>query len=453
MKPQSVGTDMNIQIKTPLPGPKSIALMERRRAAVARGPFHSTPIFIKCAKGALVEDVDGNQLIDFASGIGVVNVGHTPQSVVTAVSEQAKQVLHAGFNVTPYESYVKLAEKLNQLTPGSFAKKTLLANSGAEAVENAIKIARAFTKRQAVICFDHAFHGRTYMALALTSKAKPYKLGFAPFPAEIYRAPFPYSYLGMDGDTAFKKFEELVSTQVVPSQVAAVIIEPVLGEGGFVPAPKEFLAKLSEFCSNNGIVLIADEIQTGFGRTGTLFASQQLEFIPDIITMAKGMGAGLPISAVTGRMEIMDAPMEGGVGGTYGGNPLACAAALAVLEIFEKEEGELLKRSRKIGETLRNRMNHWKDRFQIIGDVRGLGPMMGMELVKDRQTKEPYREAVASLVKYNYEHGVLTLSAGTFGNVLRLLMPLVIEEDQLKEGLDVLEAGLNHLSQMYDEGR
>jgi 4-aminobutyrate aminotransferase/(S)-3-amino-2-methylpropionate transaminase len=436
---------MNIRLNTPLPGPKSKALMERRRAAVARGPFHSTPIFVKSAKGALVEDVDGNQLLDFASGIGVVNVGHSPASVVQAISEQAAQVIHSGFNVIPHESYVKLAEKLNAAAPGTFAKKTLLINSGAEAVENAIKIARAFTGRQAVICFDHAYHGRTYMAMALTAKAKPYKVGFAPFPSEIYRAPFPYEYRGETADSAFKKFEEVVSTQVTPQQVAAVIIEPVLGEGGFVPAPREFLKKLREFCTANGIVLIADEIQTGFGRTGTLFASEQLGFEPDLVTLAKGLGAGLPIAAVTGRAEIMDAPMDGGIGGTYGGNPVACASALAVFELFEKNSAELLKKAKAVGETIQKRLNSWKEKYPIVGDVRGLGPMMAVELVKDRKTKEPNREAVAALMKYSYEHGVLTLSAGTFGNVVRLLVPLVIEKDQLEEGLNVLEEGLKSL--------
>jgi 4-aminobutyrate aminotransferase/(S)-3-amino-2-methylpropionate transaminase len=340
---------------------------------------------------------------------------------------------------------VKLSEKLNAATPGSFAKKTLLVNSGAEAVENAIKIARAFTGRQAVICFDHAYHGRTYMAMALTAKAKPYKVGFAPFPSEIYRAPFPYEYRGETADSAFKKFEELVATQVTPQQVAAVIIEPVLGEGGFVPAPKEFLKKIREFCTTNGIVLIADEIQTGFGRTGTLFASERLDFVPDLMTLAKGLGAGLPIAAVTGRADIMDAPMDGGIGGTYGGNPVACAAALAVFDLFEKNNGELLKKSVVVGETIRARLNSWKEKYPVIGDVRGLGPMMAVELVKDRQTKEPHREAVAALMKYAYEHGVIALSAGTFGNVVRLLVPLVIEKDQLEEGLNVLEEGLKSI--------
>jgi 4-aminobutyrate aminotransferase/(S)-3-amino-2-methylpropionate transaminase len=439
---------MAIKLKTKIPGPKSLELMARRKAAVARGPFHATPVFMSRAKGALIEDVDGNQLIDFAAGIGVVNAGHAPDSVVAEIREQAGRVLHAGFNVTPYEGYVALAERLNKATPGSHAKKTLLVNSGAEAVENAIKIARAATGRQAIVCFDHAFHGRTYMAMTLTAKAKPYKAGFGPFNSEVYRTPFPYAYR-WQGDQArlsedcFKRFEELVTTQIGTGQLAAVIIEPVLGEGGFVPAPREFLARLRDFCTREGVVLIADEIQTGFGRTGTLFASEQLGLTPDLMTLAKGLGGGLPIAAVVGRAEMMDAPVEGGVGGTYGGNPVACAAALSVLDAFEK--GDLLSRAKRLGETVATRLRDWQRSSPLIGDVRGLGPMLGFELVKDKTTKEPNKEAAGALAKYCYEHGVVILTAGTFGNVVRLLMPLVIEPSELEEGLKVLEEGLREL--------
>jgi 4-aminobutyrate aminotransferase/(S)-3-amino-2-methylpropionate transaminase len=361
-----------------------------------------------------------------------------------------------GFNVTPYESYVRVCEKLNQLTPGNFPKKSFLVNSGAEAVENAIKIARAHTGRQAVVCFDHGYHGRTYMAMSLTSKSKPYKYGFGPFNSEIYRAPFPYAYRWNQTSGShpvsdeqvsrecFKQFEDLVNAQIGATQVAAVILEPILGEGGFVPAPKEFLAKLRDFCTTHKIVLIADEIQTGFGRTGTLFASEQLGLVPDLITAAKGLGGGMPLSAVTGRAEIMDAPMEGGIGGTYCGNPVACAAALAVFETFEKTD--LLARAKKLGEQIQSKLSEWKKNYPIVGDVRGLGPMQAIELVKDRATKEPDAETAKKLVRYCYERGLVIMTAGTNGNVVRLLMPLVIEPATLQEGLAVLQAGIQELS-------
>lgn len=442
---------MTIKIQTPIPGPKSQALMVERQRHVARGPFHTTPIFVARAKGAMLEDVDGNQLIDFAAGIGVANTGHCPDALTRAVKEQSDRFVHLSFNVTPYENYIRLAEKLNHAAPGEFPKKTFLANSGAEAVENAIKIARSFTGRQAVICFDHAFHGRTYMAMSLTSKAKPYKYGFAPFNPEVYRAPFPYTYRWPTGsDSAlvsrecFEQFEDLVNTRVGATQVAAVILEPILGEGGFITAPREFLIRLREFCTKNGIVLIADEIQTGFGRTGTLFASQQLGLVPDLITSAKGLGGGMPISAVTGRAEIMDAPAEGGIGGTFGGNPLSCAAALSVFEMMEK--GKVLERSKSLGETLQSRLHEWAEKYPLIGEVRGLGPMQALELVKNKQTKEPHPEAAKKIVRLCYERGVIVMTAGSSGNVVRLLMPLVITPEELNEGLAVLERAIQEVS-------
>lgn len=445
----------SIQLKTALPGPKSKALMSERISHVARGPFHTTPIFVARAEGAVLEDVDGNHLLDFAAGIGVLNIGHTANAVVQAVQEQASLFTHASINVTPYESYVRVCEKLNALTPGKFKKKSCLFNSGAEAVENAIKIARAFTRRQAVICFDHAFHGRTYMAMTLTSKAKPYKTGFGPFNPEVYRAPFPYAYrwpnTGEKGtnekippakisEECFKQFEELVNARVCPTEVAAVIIEPVLGEGGFIPAPPEFLARLRKFCSDHQIVFIADEIQTGFGRTGSLFACEQLGIEPDLMVTAKGLGGGLPLSAVTGKAEIMDGPIEGGIGGTYSGNPIACAAALSVFESFA--DGTLLSNARALGETLQRRLRMWHEKFKHIGDIRGLGPMLAMELVKDQKTKEPFPEAAKAIVKSCSERGVVLMSAGTFGNVLRFLMPLTMTQAQLNEGLEVVEGAL-----------
>ncbi|MGA9519957.1 MAG: 4-aminobutyrate--2-oxoglutarate transaminase [Myxococcaceae bacterium] len=425
--------------------------MSERNAHVARGPFHTTPLFVARARGALIEDVDGNVLIDFASGIGVVNVGHAPPSVVEAIRVQADRLLHAGFNVTPYELYVRVAEKLNRAAPGDFAKKSFLVNTGAEAVENAIKIARAFTGRPAVVCFDHAFHGRTYMALSLTSKAQPYKEGLGPFCAEVYRAPFPDPYRWPTGsdparvsEECFRQTEELITRRIGASQVAAVIIEPLLGEGGFIPAPAAFLARLRALCSRHGIVLIADEIQTGFGRTGTLFASEQLGLAPDLLVCAKGLAAGLPLGAVTGRAEIMDAPGGGAIGGTFGGNPLACAAALEVFELFQ--DGDLLAKARGIGERVRTRMLRLQERHPVIGDVRGLGSMIAVELVKDRTSKEPDPEAVSELIQRCYEGGVVVMRAGPFGNSLRFLMPLVIQPEDLDQGLRVVEAAFDALS-------
>ncbi|MBK9294103.1 MAG: 4-aminobutyrate--2-oxoglutarate transaminase [Oligoflexia bacterium] len=436
---------MNIEIKTQIPGPKSKKLMLHREQHVARGPFHVSPVFVANAHGAVIEDVDGNKFLDFSSGIGVANTGHSHPKTIKAVKDQLEKFSHTSFNVTPYESYSLLCEKLNQKTPGHFTKKTFLANSGAEAVENAIKIARSYTKKPAIVCFDHGYHGRTYMAMGLTSKVIPYKEGFGPFPGEIYKTSFPYEYRATSKnfvETAFADFKNLVN-KIDADKTAAVIIEPVLGEGGFIPAPKEFLKGISEFCAKNNIVVIADEIQTGFGRTGTLFASEQLDFTPDLITTAKGLGGGLPISAVTGRAEIMDAPMVGGIGGTYCGNPLACAAALSVFEIFEKDS--ILQNAQMLSQKLREKLLYFKEKFNIIGDVRGLGPMQAIELVKDLNTKEPNTDAAKALVKFGYENGVILMSAGSFGNVIRFLIPLIMTDTQLEEGLNVIEKGLAQL--------
>jgi 4-aminobutyrate aminotransferase/(S)-3-amino-2-methylpropionate transaminase len=437
---------MTIRLKTPLPGPRSRELMALRERFVARGPFHATPVFLARAEGARLEDADGNTLIDFASGIGVANVGHAPPSVVEAVRGQSGRFLHAGFNVTPYETYVRLAERLGAVVPCAGPRKTLLVNSGAEAVENAVKIARAATGRPRVVCFEHGFHGRTYMAMSLTAKDRPYKEGFGPFCSEVTRVPFPYCYRWpgtSDPERVSQECFQALTAAVTPNKTAAAIIEPVLGEGGFVPAPPAFLKKLRAYCSEHGIVLIADEIQSGFGRTGTLFASEQLGFEPDLVTLAKGLGGGLPLAAVVGRADLMDAPVVGGIGGTYGGNPVACAAALAVLDLFA--DGSLLKRSRRIGETLAARLEAWKGRFPRIGDVRGLGPMRALELVRDRASKEPAKEAAADLARRCWERGLVVLTAGTFGNVVRLLVPLCVSDGDLSEGLEVLEAGLEDM--------
>jgi 4-aminobutyrate aminotransferase / (S)-3-amino-2-methylpropionate transaminase / 5-aminovalerate transaminase len=438
---------MRIDLKTEIPGPKSRALMEARKAHVARGPFHSTPVFAARAHGAIIEDVDGNRLLDFASGIAVTNLGHTPEDVVEAIRAQAGRFLHTSFNVVPYEGYVALAERLNRLAPARGPKKTFLANSGAEAVENAIKIARVHTRRQGVVCFDHAFHGRTYMAMSLTSKAV-YRQGFAPYSGEVYRAPFPYAYRAPEPDAAawaFRSFRDLALNHIGIDNLAAVIIEPVLGEGGFIDAPVPFVRDLAAFCADHGVVLIADEIQTGFGRTGALFACEHYGIEPDLVTMAKGLGSGLPISAVTGRAEIMDAPVEGAIGGTYGGNPLACAAALAVLDRMEADGGAFIARAKKLGERIGERLRALQERDPRVGDVRGIGPMRGIELVKDRATKEPDKAAASAIARYCWQRGVIVLTAGTYGNVLRLLVPLTIEEDELEEGLGVIEAGFDEM--------
>ncbi len=440
----------HIRLKTAVPGPASLALMQRRRNSVARGPFHSTPIFAHRANGALIEDVDGNCFIDLAAGIGVLNVGNTHPEVVRRVKEQADLALHTSFNVTATEGYVAVAEELQKVAPGSFEKRTLLVNSGAEAVENAIKIARAFTRRPAIVCFDHAYHGRTYMAMTLTSKSKPYKFGFAPFNSDVYRVPFPYAYRWATSSEpervaaeCFEKMKEVIHSQIGVEQVAAIIIEPVLGEGGFIPAPASFLKSLREFCTDNGVVLIADEVQSGFGRTGCLFASETLGVVPDLLTLAKGLGGGLPIGAVVGRADMMDAPGDGGIGGTFGGNPLACAAAQGVFEVFR--DGSLLKDVQRKGALIEARLEGWKSRFSKVGDVRGLGMMRGVELVKDRDARTPDKDSVSEWVRFAYENGVILLSAGTFGNVVRLLPPLVITDSQLHEALDVMEKGLEYL--------
>jgi 4-aminobutyrate aminotransferase/(S)-3-amino-2-methylpropionate transaminase len=435
-----------INIKTQIPGPKSQQLMEQRHKHVARGPFHVTPIFVKRAKGSFVEDVDGNVFLDFSSGFGVVNTGHCADAVVNAIKAQAEQFIHTSFNILPYEGYIKVCEQLNQHTPGHFEKKSILLNSGAEAVENAIKIARAYTGKQAVICFNHAYHGRTYMAMTLTAKNKPYKNGFGPFLSEVHCAPMPYEYR-WDGpncvEECFNAFSELANVRVGVEHIAALIFEPVLGEGGFIPFPAPFLQKLREFATANNIVLIADEIQSGFGRTGTMFAMKTMGVIPDLTVSAKGLGSGTVIAAVTGKAEIMDAAMVGGLGGTFGGNPLSCAAALEVFKIFE--EGSLLNNVDNLSKVLHSRLSGFKDQYKIVGDVRGLGVMQGIELVKDKHSKEPDKPAAEKLSRFCLEHGLIILSCGTYGNVIRLLMPLSTDVKDLEIGLSIIEEGLKTL--------
>src|ERR1700719_229128 len=437
----------SIQVRTEIPGPRSRALMARREAAIPRGPYHSTPIFAAKADGAILEDVDGNRFIDFAGGIGCANMGHRSAPVMAAIREQLEKYLHLCFSVTPYEPYVAVAEKLNALAPGKFAKKTFIVNTGAEAVENSIKIARAYTKRPAVICFNDAFHGRTLLAMSLTSKTNPYKEGFAPFVNDIYRIPYAYCYRCSYNltypsckMTCAHALEDAFKRLVPADSVAAVLVEPILGEGGFVTPPKEFFGIIQEICRKHGILFIADEVQSGIGRTGKFFAIEHYGAEPDIITSAKSLGGGLPLAAVTGRAEIMDAAEVGGLGGTFGGNPAACSAALAALEIIEKDG--LLARSTAIGKKFEERGKKWEKQFQVVGEVRGLGGMCAIELVKNPAPRQPASDETKKLAQYCYEHGLITITAGTYGNVMRLLVPLMVSDAQFSEGLDVLEAGL-----------
>ena len=432
--------------------------MKRREAAVPRGPYHATPIFAARADGAVIEDVDGNRFLDFAGGIGCLNTGHRPAEIESAIRQQLEKYLHLCFSVTPYEGYIAVAEKLNALAPGKFAKKTLLVNSGAEAVENAVKIARAYTKRPAIIAFNDAFHGRTMMALSLTSKTHPYKAGFEPFPGDVYRLPYAYCYRCSYGLTypscklaCATALEDAFKRVVAAESVAAVIAEPILGEGGFIAPPKEYYSVLQEICHKHGILFIADEVQSGIGRTGKFFAIEHYGVEPDIITSAKSLGGGLPLAAVTGRAEIMDAAGVGGLGGTFGGNPLACAAALAALEIIEKQG--LLARSTALGRKFAERGKKWENQFQVVGEVRGLGGMCAIELVKNPATREPAADETKKLAQHCYENGLITITAGTYGNVMRILVPLVVSDAQFEEGLDVLEAGLAHVGSAAPQGQ
>lgn len=435
----------SIELRTEIPGPRSRALLERRTAAVPRGPYNATPIFVKAGRGATLEDVDGNRFLDFAGGIGCLNVGHANPRVVDAAREQIGRFTHACFHVTPYESYVALAERLNALVPGDYAKKTFFVSSGAEAVENAVKIARAATGRSGILAFEDGFHGRTLLALTLTSKVQPYKAGFGPFAPEVYRVPYAYCYrcsLNLTYPSCSVRcvdsIEDFFKRYVAAEAVAAVIVEPVLGEGGFAVPPPEFLARLRELTKRHGILLIADEVQTGFGRTGKLFAVEHSGVVPDILIAAKSIAGGFPLASITGRADLMDSPIVGGLGGTFGGNPVSLAAAHAVLDEIES----LFPKAERIGQVFRRRAEGWKARFPVVGDVRGLGAMGALELVSNRETREPAKDATNAVAKFCYEKGLLTITAGTYGNVIRTLMPLVISEAELEEGLSVLEAAL-----------
>jgi len=436
-----------IQLRTAIPGPKSVALADRRAAAVPRALTHATPVYVAQAEDAWIEDVDGNRFIDFAGGIGCLNVGHRREPVLSAVRKQLDQFLHTCVQVTAYEGYVRLAERMNEVTPGKFPKKTLFVNSGAEAVENAVKIARAHTGRPGIVAFEDAFHGRTMMTLALTSKTHPYKAGFAPFPGDVYRIPYAYCYrcsysLKYPSCDLYcaRHLEDTFKRVVASEDVAAVIAEPVLGEGGFVVPPPDYFRVLMEICHQHGVLFIADEVQSGFGRTGKLFASEYYGIEPDILVSAKSIGGGLPLAAITGRAEIMDAPGPGGLGGTFAGNPVSCAAALAVLDLFDKEG--LLARANEIGRHFQQRAKDFQKQWPLIGDVRGLGGMQAIELVKSAQSREPAADETKQVTKYCYEHGLIAINAGSYSNVIRVLVPLVVTDAQLEEGMDVLEAAL-----------
>jgi len=416
-------------------------LVRKKEESLPRGVFNMTPLIISEANGARVKDITGRQYIDFAGGVGV---GHCPNAVVEAIRDQAGKYIHTCFHLMMYEPYIALAEKLNHIVPGDYPKKTLLTNSGAEAVENGVKIARYFTKRGGIIAFEGGYHGRTLLALSLTGKVKPYKLGFGPFVPEVYRIPYAYCYrcpLGIEYPSCDLRCADYVKEafriQAPPQEIAALIVEPVLGEGGIVVPPKGYLERLKGICSEEGIVFIADEVQTGMGRTGKMFACQHFGIAPDILIVGKSLAGGFPLSAVTGRGEIMDAPHVGGLGGTFSGNPLACRAAMEVIKMIE--ENALASRASEIGRRTADRLKAFQEEFPIIGDIRWLGAMIGLELVRDRETKEPATRETRQVIKSCYERGLLLTRSGAFSNVLRTLMPLVITDEEIDEGLSILK--------------
>lgn len=434
----------NITLKTEVPGPLSARLFELRQSNVPKGVSNLVPFFMSEGEGALLKDVDGNVYVDFSSGIGTLNVGHAHPEVISAIKEQADKFTHTCFMVVMYEPYIRLAESLNALAPGDFPKKTFFVNSGAEAVENAVKIARRYTKKTGIISLECGFHGRTLLTMTLTSKVRPFKFGFGPFAPEVYKMPTPYcyrcrfglTYPGCDLACAWY-LEKFFALECPAESIAAIVVEPVQGEGGFIVPPPEYLKILRQLCDKHGILLIADEIQTGFGRTGKFFGVEHSGVIPDIITVAKSIAGGLPLSGVIGRAEVMDIPNPGEIGGTYGGNPIACQAALKVLEIIEKED--LLSRAAVIGRKVLSRFKEMQEKYSIIGDVRGIGAMVALELVKNRKTKEPAPEETKAIIQECYKNGLVILGAGVFNNVIRTLMPLVITDEQLNAGLNVLE--------------
>jgi 4-aminobutyrate aminotransferase/(S)-3-amino-2-methylpropionate transaminase len=435
-----MATTRAIRVQTALPGPRSKEVLERKERVIAEPLSIYAPLVIAEGDGALLTDVDGNTLVDFGGGVGCLNVGHSNPRVVEAVQEQAARFTHTDFTIVPYENYVGLAERLIDVVPISGELRVAFMNAGAEALENAIKFARAYTKRPAVIAFDGGFHGRTLLALSLTSKTHPYKAGLGPFAPEVYRVPFPNAYRGPDVERALAAFEDAFRTKVAAEDVAAVVFEPVQGESGFIVAPPEFVRGVRRICDEHGIVLVADEVQTGFCRTGRVFAMEHYDVEVDLMTVAKSIAAGIPLSGVIGRAEIMNAPGDSAIGGTYVGNPVAIAAAHAVLDTIE--EDRLSERAESIGETIRARMESWRDRYDFIGDVRGLGAMLAIEIVKDRDTKEPDAKLATAIVEKALRRGLLLLKAGIHSNCIRVLVPLVIADEQLSEALAAWEEAL-----------
>jgi 4-aminobutyrate aminotransferase / (S)-3-amino-2-methylpropionate transaminase / 5-aminovalerate transaminase len=435
-----VAATRTIQLRTQIPGPRSREIVERLHGAVASPLAVTFPIVAGSARGASLTDVDGNTFIDFAGGVGCLNVGHSHPDVVAAAQEQLERFSHTDFTIVPYESYVRLAERLGELAPISGPVKAAFFNAGTEAVENAVKFARLATKRSAVIGFEGGFHGRTFMSLSLTSKTKPYKEGLGPFAPEVYRLPFPNEYRGVRTRDALAALERMLVMQVAPDSVAAIVVELVQGEGGFVVAPPEFVAALRRVCDRHGIVLVVDEVQTGFARTGRFFASEHYDVEPDLICVAKSIAMGLPLSGVLGREAIMDAGQVGAVGGTYVGNPVAQSAALAVLDVIE-EEG-LVERSAQLGETIRSRMLGWQERWDAIGSVRGLGSMLAIELVSDPASRTPAPELTHAIVDAALQRGLLLITCGVYGNCIRVLVPLVVTDAELDEALGAWEEAL-----------
>lgn len=431
------------------PGPKSVELMRLREKYVPKAVYNVTPIFVAESEKALIKDVDGNEYIDFATGISCLNVGHRNPEVLKAVSEQMERYLHLCFHVTPYEPYVELAEKLAKLAPGSFDKKAMLVNSGAEAVENAVKVARRYTGRPTIMTFEYAFHGRTRLAMSLTGSVHPYKYGFGPLDLAVHRTPYAYCYrcsFGLNYPACNMRCVEYIrdtlAVHLSPDDVAAIIVEPIQGEGGFIVPPKEFLSGLRKICDENGILLIADEIQSGMGRTGKMFAAEHFNVVPEIVTVAKSLGGGLPIAATIGREEIMDSVQVGGLGGTFGGNPLSCVAALKAVDAVE----QLLRNARKLGENLTGRIKEMHEKYEIIGDARGIGLMAGVELVADRKTKKPAKEERNQVLDECLKNGLVIIGAGPYKNVIRFLPPLNINEDLLNKGLDIFENAIKAVS-------
>jgi 4-aminobutyrate aminotransferase / (S)-3-amino-2-methylpropionate transaminase / 5-aminovalerate transaminase len=429
-----------IELKTAIPGPRSQEVLLRKERVVAEPLSISLPIVVAHGAGATVVDVDGNTFIDFTGGVGCLNVGHAHPRVVEAVRDQAARFLHTDFTVVPYELYVTLAERLVAVAPFAGPAKAAFFNAGTEAIENAIKFARSHTKRPAVIAFEGGFHGRTLLSLTLTSKTHPYKAGLGPFAPEVYRMPFAQDYRGPSAGEALAALEHALVTHVAAENVAAIVVEPVQGEGGFLVAPQEFLYGLRRICDDNGIVLVVDEVQTGYGRTGKMFAIEHYGIEPDLITVAKAIAGGLPLSAVVGKAQIMDAPGDSAIGGTYIGNPVALAAGLAVLDVFEEEA--LIERAAQIGDAIRVRMLTWEARWDAIGDVRGLGAMLAIELVHDRVSKDPAPELAGAVVEAAARRGLLLLKAGIYSNCIRVLVPFVISDAELDEALDVWEQAL-----------